>query len=182
MSEIARHTMVSNSSTRRQLLSNAAIILGSLAASSNSWGGDQPASKEDAGSAPNQDRTSLHQEMGLKGRAGRVYEVLLSSKEFAAFSGAPAAIDPTPGGGFSLFGGLIVGRNVELIPSQRIVQAWRPTHWSPGVYSVVRFELKPNGAATLVVLDHTGFPAGEFDHLTSGWRQHYWEGLTTFLT
>jgi activator of HSP90 ATPase len=181
VSEIFQRTAMSNSSTRRKLLSNTAIILGSLAASSNSWGRKQPASKADAGSAPNQDRTSLHQEVSLKGPPGRVYEALLSSKEFAAFSAAPAAIDATAGGAFSLFGGLIVGRNVELIPNQRIVQAWRPTHWSPGVYSIVRFELKPNAAATLVALNHTGFPEGEFDHLSSGWRQHYWERLMTFL-
>ena len=75
----------------------------------------------------------------------------------------PATIDATAGGAFSTFGGLIEGRNIELIPNQRIVQAWRPTHWDPGVYSIVRFELKPKGSETTVVLDHTGFPEGEFD-------------------
>lgn len=80
-----------------------------------------------------------------------------------------------------MFGGMIVGRNVELVPNQRIVQAWRPTHWDPGVYSIVRFELKAQGPGTLVVLDHTGFPEGEFDHLDLGWRSHYWEPLKKYL-
>ena len=39
---------------------------------------------------------------------------------------------PKPGGTFKTFGGLIEGRNVELIPGQRIVQAWRPASWDPG--------------------------------------------------
>jgi activator of HSP90 ATPase len=64
------------------------------------------------------------------------------AKQFTAFSGAPAEIDREPGGTFSLFGGLIVGRNVELIPKERIVQAWRPADWEAGVYTLVRFELK----------------------------------------
>src|ERR1700685_3600940 len=101
--------------------------------------------------------------------------------QFAAFSGMPAEIDPKEGGAFSMFGGMIVGRNVELIPNQRVVQAWRPTHWDPGVYSIVRFELKPRDPETMLVLDHTGFPEGEFDHLEWGWNNHYGETLKKFL-
>jgi Activator of Hsp90 ATPase homolog 1-like protein len=57
----------------------------------------------------------------------------------------PANIDPAAGGAFSMFGRVIMGRNIELIPNQRIVQAWRPTRWDPGVYSIVKFELKTAG-------------------------------------
>ena len=80
-----------------------------------------------------------------------------------------------------MFKGLIVGRNVELVPSQRIVQAWRPANWEAGVYSLVKFELKAQGADTLIVLDHTGFPEGNFRHLNAGWYSHYWEPLKKFL-
>ena len=37
------------------------------------------------------------------------------------------------------------------------------------------------GAGTTIVFDHTGFPAGEFDHLDWGWKNHYWEPLQKFL-
>jgi hypothetical protein len=41
-----------------------------------------------------------------------------------------------------MFGGMIIGRNVELVPNQRIVQAWRPTADFPkGPYSLVKIEL-----------------------------------------
>jgi uncharacterized protein YndB with AHSA1/START domain len=75
----------------------------------------------------------------------RIYEILLDSKQFAAFTGMLANIDPAAGGAFSMFGRVIMGRNIELIPNQRIVQAWRPTRWDPGVYSIVKFELKTAG-------------------------------------
>jgi activator of HSP90 ATPase len=94
---------------------------------------------------------------------------------------APAEIGPKAGDTFSLFGGHIVGRNIELTPSQRLVQAWRTTDWPVGVYSVVRFELRSQGAQTLVVFDHTGFPAGESASLLDGWNSHYWEPLKQFL-
>ena len=80
-----------------------------------------------------------------------------------------------------MFGGLIVGRNVELIPNQRIVQAWRPTHWDPGIYSIVKFELEGLGSETKVVLDHAGFPEGEVDSLNTGWKPRYWDPLKKFL-
>jgi len=105
----------------------------------------------------------------------------LDPKQFAAFSGMPAEIDANAGGAFSLFGGQIVGRNVELITSQRIVQAWRPAHWTPGVYSIVKFELKPNGSGSTLVLDHTGFPEGLADHLDSGWHEHYLSALQKYF-
>ena len=181
MSKIDTDSVPSNPSTRRQCLSGAAILLSALAAGSKAWGTDQQALKSNPHSVANEMRTSLHQEVTLKGQARRIYETLLSSKDFSTFSGAPAEIDATAGGAFSMFGGMIVGRNVELVPGQRIVQAWRPTHWNPGVYSIVRFDLKPKSTETLVVLDHTGFPEGEFEHLSIGWKQHYWERLMTFL-
>jgi activator of HSP90 ATPase len=132
--------------------------------------------------APGDGRTSLHQEVALAAASSRVETALLDAKQFAAFSGLAAAIDAHEGGAFSLFSGMIVGRNVELVAGKRIVQAWRPPDWEPGVYSLVRFEFRANGSGTLVVLDHTGFPPGDFEHLTSGWQEHYWEPLKKFLT
>jgi hypothetical protein len=41
----------------------------------------------------------------------------------------------------------------------------------------VRFELKPHNSETTIVLDHTGFPEGDFAHLEWGWNSHYWEPL-----
>jgi activator of HSP90 ATPase len=73
----------------------------------------------------------------------RIYEAILDSKQFAACSGMPGEIDRKVGGAFSMFGGMIVGRNIELIPHQRIVQAWRPRIGSRGMYSIVRFEFAP---------------------------------------
>jgi activator of HSP90 ATPase len=169
-------------STRRQALAGVAIAVGGLAARSNLWGQTpQQPMQEAPGTAANRSRTFLHQEVDVKATPQRIYDVLLDSKQFAAFTGMPAEIDPNAGGAFSMFGGLIVGRNIELVPNQRIVQAWRPTHWDPGVYSLVKFELKPRGSETTIVLDHTGFPEGDYDSLNAGWKSRYWDPLKKFL-
>jgi activator of HSP90 ATPase len=182
MRDTKNQAELANPPTRRQIITGVAIALGSLASCLGGWGKTRQQSMKGAPStSANQARTSLHDEMDFKVPPERIFEALLDSKQFTAFSGVPADIDPKEGGAFSMFGGLIVGRNVELIPDQRIVQAWRPTHWDPGVYSIVKFELKRRGSATKVVLDHTGFPEGDFDHLEQGWKEHYWERLMKYL-
>ena len=128
-----------STSTRRQLVGGVAMTFGGLAAGFGAWGrSQQQTMKENQGSARNQGRTSLHQEIDLKASPQRIYDVLLDSKQFGAFTSMPADIDPKVGGAFATFGGQIVGRNVELVPNQRFVQAWRPASWDPGVYSIVR--------------------------------------------
>ncbi len=124
---------------------------------------------------------AIHQEVDFKAGPKTLYEALLDSKQFSAFSGRPAQISRKVGSAFSLFGGHIVGRNVELVPNQRIVQAWRVVTWPEGVYSIVRFELKGQGSGTHLVLDHTGFPEGLRDHLAAGWEANYWALLRKYL-
>jgi activator of HSP90 ATPase len=183
MSEKGNLGLAGRTATRRQMIAGVAVAFGAFAAGHEAWGKipQQPEMKEKPGTAANQSRTFLHQEIDFKAGPQRIYEILLDSKQFAAFTGMPAEIDSKVGGAFSTFGGLVEGRNVELIPAQRIVQAWRPTHWDAGVYSIVRFELKARGSETTVVLDHTGFPEGEFDHLNPGWPLRYWEPLKKYL-
>ena len=169
--------------TRRELVASLALAGCTSSLSFAAWG---QAKENKMASVPSSDanksRTSLHQEIEYKASAERIYKVLLSSKDFTAFSGAAAEIDPNVGGAFSMFGGLVVGRNVELVPNQRIVQAWRLSQeFTEGTYSLVKFELKAQDSQTRVVLDHTGFPEGHFDHLYEGWHSHYWEPLRKFL-
>jgi activator of HSP90 ATPase len=83
---------------------------------------------------------------------------------------------------FSLFGGYITGRQIELVPNLRIVQAWRAGGWDPGHYSIAKFELVEQGSGTKIVFDHTGFPIGQAEHLAEGWKGNYWEPLEKFLT
>jgi len=125
--------------------------------------------------------TTIHQEIDFNAPPARIYEILLDAKQFSAFSKDTAEIRPEAGGAFRLFGGRIEGRNVELVPNQRIVQAWRPAAWPAGVYSIVRFELVAHGSGTRINFDHTGFPEANWEHLNEGWPRNYWEPLRSYL-
>ena len=128
-------------------------------------------------SAQSDKSITIHQEIDFNASPQQLYEALLDSKQFSEFSGRAAEINREVGGAFSLFKGHIVGRNVELVPNQRIVQAWRVVTWPEGAYSIVTFELKPQGSGTHLVLDHIGFPEGLHDHLATGWEENYWSLL-----
>jgi activator of HSP90 ATPase len=126
-------------------------------------------------------KTSIHQEIDFKARPERLYEALLNEREFSTFTGTPAFIQRETGGAFTLIGGRITGRNIELVPNRRIVQAWRIESWPAGVYSIVRFELVANGSGTRIVFDHTGFPPTDREALSGNWPRKYWDPLHQYL-
>jgi activator of HSP90 ATPase len=169
------------SSTRRQALAGLAGLAAAIVARSQAQAPVQEKPME-SNPSDNKTRTAIHYEIEFSAPPARLYQAILDQKQFTAFSGLPATIDPNPGGTFSMFGGQIEGRNIELIPNLRIVQAWRPAHWPKGIYSLVHFEFKPRAAETTLIFDHTGFPAGDYDSLDSGWQHHCWEPLKKYLT
>ncbi|HEX4388799.1 MAG TPA: SRPBCC domain-containing protein [Steroidobacteraceae bacterium] len=138
---------------------------------------------------------AIHQERQFKAPCARVYRALTDSAQFeklTQLSGvmhgaamaqmrSPTAISTEPGGAFTLFGGYIVGRQLELAPAERMVQAWRAHSWPAGVYSIARFALGGTGDTTLLVFDHEAFPHGEAGHLAAGWQEHYWGPLAQYL-
>ncbi|MFM9886587.1 MAG: SRPBCC family protein [Burkholderiales bacterium] len=125
---------------------------------------------------------SIHQDVDIDASADRIFEALTTARHFSGFTGgAPSEIDAAPGGAFSCFGGMITGRNVELVPGRRVVQAWRAKNWPEGVYSIVRFELQAKGKSTNVVFDQSGFPATAKQELEGGWHKMYWEPLRKYL-
>jgi len=125
--------------------------------------------------------TRIHQEVDFQVAPPRIYKALLDAKQFSALTGSSAEIQAQPGGRLKLFGGLIEARNIELVPSQRIVQAWREASWPPGYYSLVKFELAPRGPGTRLVFDQTGIAEDDWGHLNDGWPIRYWEPLRKYL-
>jgi activator of HSP90 ATPase len=187
MSEGRNQNAPTNSSTRRQVIAGVAMTFGGLALGLTKV---QAATGEEISHTAE----SIHQEPVINASRKRVYEALTDAKQFneitkiigamepaISLEKSPTVISPEVGGAFSLFGGIILGRHVELVPDTRIVQAWRVAYWATGIYSIARFELVEQGAGTKIVFDHTGFPKGDAETLASGWKAHYWEPLEKFL-
>jgi uncharacterized protein YndB with AHSA1/START domain len=174
-------------STRRQAIAGVAIALGNLALVSTN-------ARAQTNGEISQTAETIHQVVVFKASRTRVYDALVDEKQFGQVvqlsdamkahmtpGAPPAKISSEVGGAFTIFGGIIVGRHIELVPGERIVQAWRPVYWKPGIYSMVEFELSDSGAGTKLVLDHKAFPEGDAKTLLDGWNKNYWEPLAKFL-
>lgn len=172
--------------TRRQAIIGVAVAFGGLAiVSTKAWAGAEEEITHTA--------ESIHQEAVFKAGRNRAYEALTDARQFdkiVQLSGVmqamhlpdkPAEISRDAGGAFALFGGYVTGRHVELVPNERIVQAWRAGSWPSGIYSIAKFDLVEQGSGTRIVFDHTGFPKGEAESLASGWKAHYWEPMQKLL-
>jgi activator of HSP90 ATPase len=186
---MSREMKVTQSSVlgRRQAIVGSAGIVGGMAL----W--PVRAQAESEGEISRSEE-AIHQVNVFKASRKRVYEVLTQTKQFDALTqwspemkagkslgSVPTKISPEVGGEFFLFGGHIIGRHLELVPNERIVQGWRVVDWEPGLYSIARFQLLEEGLGTKIVFDHTGFPKGQAEHLAFGWKAHYWEGLEKYL-
>jgi activator of HSP90 ATPase len=172
--------------TRRQTMASVALAVGGLALGTKS-----------AFAAPDDgishSAEAIHQEPVFAASPKRVYDALTDPKQFQQvqlLSGAMKALDLTSkpaeislelGGPIKLFGGYISGRQLELEPGKRIVQAWRSASWPAHAYSIAKFDLIAEGTGTKIVFDHTGFPVGEAEHLAAGWKSNYWDAMAKYL-
>lgn len=187
MTRHERERLLSTATNRRQMIVGSAITLGALAI------GPLPAF---AGTEDEITRSSaaIHNRRTFKAPPKRVYDALTDASQFhkvtmlseAMRGGMPAGAAPTvisslEGGSFTLFGGVITGRHLELVPDTRIVQAWRDADWKPGVFSLVKFALAAEGGGTTLTFEHTGFPDADAAHLNAGWQANYWSPLAKFL-
>lgn len=188
--------MPTNLLSRRTVALGIAALPAGMSASIPGWCASDPVDNPKESGAEGLTRTSeaIHQEVSFRAERRAVYGALTTTKSFDAITrlsdalslvtapGAkPTAISRTVGGPFTLFGGYITGRNLELIPGERVVQAWRVGNWNPGEYSIARFVLIANGAETRLIFDHRGFPDGAGEHLAKGWHTHYWDPLAKYL-
>ena len=108
--------------------------------------------------------------------------IQLSGVMQGAKSSVPTTIGSAEGSAFALFGGYITGRQVEMLPDQLLVQAWRAASWGSGLYSIARFQLEEAGSGAKIIFDHGGFPKGEAEHLAAGWQANYWTPLAKLFS
>jgi activator of HSP90 ATPase len=118
----------------------------------------------------------IEQSVTFKTTPAELYQLFVDSAKHSAATGAPAKISRKVGGRWSAFGGMILGRNLALVPNRTIVQSWRSSAWKPSdpdSILILRFEKTKNGAT--VHLAHVGVPRHDHKGVTQGWKKYYWE-------
>src|SRR5882757_660768 len=94
---------------------------------------------------------------------GDVFHALTIPMTLQLWTGEPAEMSTEPGSEFSLWGGSIVGKNLEFEDGKKIVQQWyfgnQPTA------SIVTINLHAHKQGTSAELVHTNIPDEDFDDI-----------------
>lgn len=132
--------------------------------------------------------TTLKQGCMLPGTPHQVYELLMDEKQHASFTGGEAQISRKVSGSFTTFDGWASGKNVELVPDQKIVQTWRADDWPAGHYSTITIKLLkvPKGLpagrqGTKLLFTQTNVPSQHAKSVAQGWKDYYWQPMKSLL-
>lgn len=66
---------------------------------------------------------------------------------------------------------------VDLVPSKRVVRAWREGDYPEGVFSMAAFTLRRVETGTELTLTHRGVPKDLIPRTEERWRRNYWEPM-----
>ena len=125
---------------------------------------------------------TIKQRVKFKAAPAAVYELLADSRKHTEVTGKKATISPKIGGAFSARADEVTGINVDLVPAQRIVQAWRHRAFPEGIFSMAAVTLTPTpDGGTDLVLTHRGVPKALIPETEQAWREQYWLPMKAYL-
>jgi uncharacterized protein YndB with AHSA1/START domain len=107
-----------------------------------------------------------------------VYRALTNPNTIHAWSGEEAEMSTEPGSEFSLWGGSIVGKNLEFVSGKKIVQQWY--FGDQPAESIVTIILHAHEEGTSVELKHTHIPDEDFEDIKEGWIESYFGSIREF--
>lgn len=111
-----------------------------------------------------------------------VYSAWMDSEEHAAMTGgSPAIINNEIDKPFTAHNAYLWGKNLELVPNQKIVQTWRTTGFkSTDEDSQIKVTFEGQKGETLLTLTHSNIPSQE-EHVEQGWVTHYFEPMQAYF-
>jgi activator of HSP90 ATPase len=122
------------------------------------------------------------QSVTFKASPEELFEIFTDSKKHSAATGARASVSAKAGAKWTAHGGMILGRNLLVVPGRMIVQAWRAAHWKdsdPDSILMMTFSAAPGGGK--IDLVHAGVPEHDHQGVSKGWPQYYWKPWKAYL-
>jgi uncharacterized protein YndB with AHSA1/START domain len=125
---------------------------------------------------------TIKQRVKFTASPATIYDLLADSRKHSVVTGKTATISRKIGGTFSASGNDVSGINVDLVPGQRIVQAWRHRRFPDGIFSMAAVTLTPtHDGGTELVLTHRGVPKDLIPETERAWREQYWSRIKVYL-
>lgn len=110
-----------------------------------------------------------------------IYQLWLDSEGHTRMTGSPAQASDKVGGSFMAWDGYIFGKNLQLEPGRRIVQAWRTTEFQPSdPDSLLDVTLEPEDQGARVTIHHSNLPADGMQY-QQGWVEFYFQPMLAYF-
>jgi uncharacterized protein YndB with AHSA1/START domain len=111
-----------------------------------------------------------------------IYEAWLDSVVHSEMTGGEASMSDATGAKVSAWDGYITGRNLELVPAERIVQSWRTTQFTDEHEdSQITLTLQAVEDGTLLTLEHANVPDVQKSYEEGGWQKHYFDPMKEYF-
>lgn len=122
---------------------------------------------------------TIKQSYIIKAPLEKVWQALIDPKIIDDWGGGPAVMEDKEGFEFSIWGGDISGKNLEVITNKKLVQEWKEDDWDN--FSKVSFTLSKEGDKTKLDLLHEDIPDSEAKDIEDGWKTYYLGPLKELL-
>lgn len=109
----------------------------------------------------------------------KVWQALTDPKAIDRWGAGPAEMSEELGFEFSLWGGEVYGKNIEVIPGKKLVQEWFGGRWDKP--SIATFKLTSKADETVIDFTQTDVPDAEFSDIEQGWEDYYMGPIKDFL-
>jgi uncharacterized protein YndB with AHSA1/START domain len=114
--------------------------------------------------------------------AQEIYDAWLDSLAHSEMTGSEAVMSDEVGAEVEAWDGYITGRNLELVPGERIVQSWRTTEFTDEHEdSIITVTLEEVDDGTLLTLVHSKVPEEQKRYEQDGWEKHYFEPMKKYF-
>lgn len=112
----------------------------------------------------------------------RLFDMYLDARSHAAFTGAPAVVEPRAGTAFSAFDGILSGKILHVEPKRLTVQTWRSKNFPSGaIDSVLVLSFWTQGDGARIELVHVNVADEDFAGVSQGWEKYYWTPWRAYL-
>ena len=119
----------------------------------------------------------------IPAKAEDIYVAWLDSDLHAAMTAADSAVASQEiGASHQAHGNYISGKNIELVPNQKIVQSWRTVEFAADDEdSLIEVSLEEEGRYTKITLRHSNLPENG-GHYEQGWIDHYFTPMQDYFS
>jgi len=117
----------------------------------------------------------------IKAEPQDVFTALTNPFTIELWSGEKAIMNAKEGEEFSLWDGDIIGKNIEVIENEKLVQQWYFGEEDTQESSIVNIRIWPKNSSCSVELLHTNIPDEAYDNIVEGWNDAYFGAIKVLL-